>query len=264
MGKVKGEMMKAKEILELLAVRHSDAVFVSECKDGPTWGGPHMRLDAWVMKKSWSKPGAIGYEIKVSRSDFFQDDKWPAYLPLCNELYFVCPWGLIQKNETPEACGLLYVTKNGEKLRAVKKAPWRDVDVPEDLYRYILMHRAEIVSGAAHKPVSDREYWEKWLADKKSTLDLGRRVSVKLKACIEERVVAAEKQNEKLFLENQRLQGVKRELEALGVDCGSWFNDRHAARQIQEARAVIPPCLPDDLVALSESLRAIASPSEEE
>jgi len=30
----------------------------------------------------------VGYEIKVSKSDFFNDIKWQEYLPMCNELFF--------------------------------------------------------------------------------------------------------------------------------------------------------------------------------
>ena len=83
--------LTAKDILRLIESRHSGDLVVAECKDGPTHYARHRRLDAWVMRKSWSKPALYGYEIKVSRQDFLKDDKWPDYLPMCNELYFVCP-----------------------------------------------------------------------------------------------------------------------------------------------------------------------------
>jgi hypothetical protein len=62
-----------------LSKRHKDDYFLTEVKDGPTMGASHARIDAWAMKKSWSKPLVWGYEIKVSRSDFLNDTKWPAY-----------------------------------------------------------------------------------------------------------------------------------------------------------------------------------------
>ena len=80
-------------ILDKLKAKHTDDVFVAECKNGPTHTASHRRLDAWVMKKSWSPITMLGYEIKQSRSDFLQDNKWQAYLPCCHQLYFVCPKG---------------------------------------------------------------------------------------------------------------------------------------------------------------------------
>ena len=78
----------ARQIVDLLDVRHGRDVFVPECKGGPTWGGGHRRLDAWAMRRSYTKPCVWGYEIKISRSDFFADEKWPGYLPFCNQFYF--------------------------------------------------------------------------------------------------------------------------------------------------------------------------------
>lgn len=44
--------MNASDVVSLIAARHTNDVFVPECKDGPTWGGGAMRLDAWAMRKS--------------------------------------------------------------------------------------------------------------------------------------------------------------------------------------------------------------------
>ncbi|GAG15780.1 unnamed protein product, partial [marine sediment metagenome] len=79
--------VSAREIVRLLNNRHSEDIFVDECKNGPTWFGSHLRLDAWVMKRKWSPITTIGYEVKVSRSDFLNDDKWQGYLQYCNQFY---------------------------------------------------------------------------------------------------------------------------------------------------------------------------------
>jgi len=91
----------ARELLDLLLVKHAQDVCVPECKNGPTWTAKHLRLDLWAMKKSWSNPYTYGYEIKASRSDFLQDEKWLNYLPYCNYFSFVCLPGLIEPEELP-------------------------------------------------------------------------------------------------------------------------------------------------------------------
>ena len=67
--------MNARDIVDLLSTKHSKDLFIPECKDGPTWGASHLRLDAWALTRSWASPCSYGYEIKVSRSDWMQDDK---------------------------------------------------------------------------------------------------------------------------------------------------------------------------------------------
>jgi hypothetical protein len=75
--------VKSNDILKLLSEKHSEDVFVPECKNGSTWLSTHLRLDAWVMNRSWTKLKFTGYEIKVSRQDFLRDDthdiKWHNY-----------------------------------------------------------------------------------------------------------------------------------------------------------------------------------------
>lgn len=77
---------------------------------------------------------AYEFEIKISRSDFFNDFKHKTrkhsflgavnkeYLNgIPNYFYYVVPKGLITKEEVPEYAGLCYV--DGEILYTIKKAP---------------------------------------------------------------------------------------------------------------------------------------------
>ena len=167
--------MRADQIRELLAIKHAEDVFVSECKDGPTSWGEHLRMDAWVMKKSWSKPLSIVYEVKVSRSDFLNDEKWKFYLPYCNEFYFVCPDGLIKPEELPSEAGLLYVSKTETKLFKKKKSSYREVEIPESVYRYILMSRAKI--QREYEKRDNVKFWQNWLIETEKKQKLGYEVS---------------------------------------------------------------------------------------
>ena len=59
--------MTAYDIQCALALKHIEDIYVAECKDGPSAGSFHSRLDGWAMVKSWARPHVLGYEIKVSR-----------------------------------------------------------------------------------------------------------------------------------------------------------------------------------------------------
>lgn len=205
-----------RSVLDLLAKRHGQDLFVSQCKNGPTLSGPgHIRLDAWAMKRSWSLPTFIGYEIKVSRQDFMRDEKGPAYLPLCHQFYFVAPKGVIQPAEVPEQAGLITVYPN--TLRAVKKAPRRTVDVEKinTLFMYILISRTEIVHTTKQYQGSNNvEYWTNWLEDKKENNHLGYRVRGKIRKLYD----AALRERDKALHLVTEYEGIKRRIQELGFD----------------------------------------------
>lgn len=212
--------MKASTLLNLLAVRHSGDLFVSECKNGPTQGvakGSMVRLDAWAMKRSWSNPHTYGYEIKVSRSDFLGDNKWHRYLELCSHFSFVSPVGVIKKNELPPEVGLIVPTKNGNKLLTKKKAPRRDVTLPEDLFRYVLMCRASIGRGEMDFE-SKREFWESWLEEREISREVGRRCSRALRKEIQSKVTDARIENDRLKSQLVHLENVKKLCDALNIN----------------------------------------------
>lgn len=124
--------------MELLRTRHVGDVYYEE----PVIKQGALRMDAWAMIKSWAHPRVIGYEVKQSRSDFLKDHKMQDYLPYCNEMYLVCPHGIVDPNEVNESFGLIFVASTGTKLITRKKAPWRDVQIPEQFYRSLLFSKA--------------------------------------------------------------------------------------------------------------------------
>src|SRR5207302_2787683 len=155
--------LTAGAIVDLLAQRHAEDVFVPECKDGPSQSASHLRMDAWAMRKSWANPLVTAYEVKVSRSDFVGDDKWHGYLPNCNEFYFACPANLIRPDELPLHVGLMYASATGSRLFTKKKAVRRDAEIPESVYRYILMCRVKVQRGW-QQPASDKAaFWRRWM-----------------------------------------------------------------------------------------------------
>lgn len=138
----------SKQILSLLCARHSKDVVVPECKNGETWGARDLlKLDAWVLRRSYSPLTAIGYEVKTSRQDFEQDQKWVSYLDLCHLFYFVCPAGLIRATDVPSRVGIVWASK--DKLHTKRKAERVEPDM-EKLNRlliYVVMSRSKIVAN---------------------------------------------------------------------------------------------------------------------
>lgn len=130
--------MNTGNIMELLRARHAEDVYFEE----PVIKYGKLRMDAWAMKKSWSHPRVIGYEVKLTRADFLQDHKMQEYLPYCNEMYLVCPRGIVDPREVNESFGLILVASTGTKLITRKKAPWRDIQIPEQFYRALLFGKA--------------------------------------------------------------------------------------------------------------------------
>jgi hypothetical protein len=226
--------MTSDDIKELLAIKHFKEIFVTECKNGPSMYGSHCRMDAWAMHKSWSNPKYIAYEIKVSRSDFLNDNKWQHYLLCCNELYFVCPKGLILPDELPKEVGLLYVTGNGLRLITKKKAAYRTIDVPEDVLKYILMWRAKIEKEHKEKPREEivKEYVER----ANRCLEVGQRLSTDIAVLRTTLIKQLEDRTQKAESIASKLESFKKICDDIGisVDSDVWYFKAQAEKTIKE------------------------------
>lgn len=209
-------IVDAATLVTMLAQRHALDVFVGECKMGSSWNGC-KRLDAWAMLKTWSPFTTIGYEIKVSRSDFLKDNKWHEYLRTCHEFYFVCPRGLIDPAELPVHVGLLVTA--GSRLKVVRKSTRRDPEPAAlvELMAYVLMSRTRTVANmheADGNQLDSLELWRDWLAQKADRQAVGHAASKRLREIVNE--ARADKRHAES--ERDRLQGVKDTLAALGFD----------------------------------------------
>jgi len=249
--------MTSDMILALLRGRHSKDIFVSECKDGPSSCTTHLRMDAWAMKRSWANPCMWGYEIKVSRRDFVGDDKWPQYLGLCNQFYFVAPPDLIQPEELGNHVGLLVVAKTGNMLRTIRKAAYREIAPPVALYQYLLMCRCRFVRHDPYEPEGEQakaDFWRRWLADKNATLDLGHAVSRRLADMMSKRICDVEQENKRLTTENRDLQFAAQVLKDLGIYPGHWHIEDEIKTQLDRVRALVPPEIVNSLRTAEESI----------
>lgn len=198
------QVISSQTICRALHAHHAEDFFFAEVKSGSSWhpaGGQRLAImDALAIKKSYARPCWTGYEIKVSRSDFQRDSKWTAYLPFCNRFYFVCPKGMITKDEIPAPAGLIWYDPENKKLHTVKATAYRQVEVSKDILLYLLYSRLE---SDRHPFFSDqRLYWESWLEDKKHRHELAHKVKSALWKQLRELEIEAHKKQ----LEHERVQ----------------------------------------------------------
>lgn len=172
------EKVTSFDIKQALALRHGNReFFITECKTGPTVPGM-LQFDGLAIYKSWAHPKIVGYEIKISRSDFLRDNKFFNYLPYVHEFYFVVPTGLIDRMELPTEIGLIWYNPKTGALTTKKKAIYRNIEINANMLLYIIMNRLD--SDRLPFTSDKTEYWQKWLDNKISDRDLGYQVSSKL------------------------------------------------------------------------------------
>lgn len=224
--------MTSDTILRLLRAKHSEDIFVAECKDGPTQSvRNHSKLDAWVMPRSWSHPHLTGYEIKVSRSDFLGDEKWRNYLGMCNYLYFATPPGLIDKNELPPEIGLLETSTAGARLFIKRKAQYRAIEEPSSLFRYVLMCRSRV--GSELTETTDRRaFWKLWMEEQKIDTMFGHNVSRSIAKRLQEEITLVGLENHRLKKQCEGYAEIKIILAKLGLpeNCDSWSFENRLTR----------------------------------
>ena len=235
--------MTSKDVLELLEQKYPVEKFltVPECKIGSTWFSPMcFRLDLWAMSRSWRNPRFIGCEIKVTRQDFLNDNKWQNYLPYCTEFYFVAAPGVVYNiSEIPEQAGFMEATKNCKRLIVRKKAPVRDVEIPQSLLIYILMCRTRIVSD---NTVSKADIWKDRLEEMKANKRLGADIAWHIRHLANKKVKRIIEENKKLKEENRLLEGVRECLCQLNISekdlrAGGAYRLKHT---LQEAISGVP------------------------
>lgn len=246
--------MTSSDIIRVLAAKHAADVFVPECKTGMSGEGM-QRMDAWVMAKSWAHPLVTAYEVKVSRSDFLKDDKWHGYLPYCNSFYFACPKDLIKAEELPKEVGLIWISKNATMCYTKRKAVYRDVKIPEDVFRYVLMCRANISREQAQ--TGDKHYWAQWLENKKMDYDFGWRVSKTIRQTIEDKITSVEKKNKEMEYLVDKYRSVQALLNNLGFDeCDIHSYSLHdrLTRKLEEIKLGVGQDLIDYLNQVKQSI----------
>lgn len=217
--------MTADNLVRALAVKHAGDVFVAECNLGSSWNACR-RIDAWAMPKSWSPLTFVGYEVKVSRSDFLRDEKWTDYLPVCHQLYFACPAKLIAAEELPADVGLMWLTGSRfvTKRKAVRRTP--DPAALVQLMAYVLMSRSRIVADMheARGEESRADHWRRWLEEGAKEQELGHL----LRGKISQRLREAQEGRRRAEEDAKRFASIEEALSRMGLSrsAGVWQVER--------------------------------------
>lgn len=173
----------ALEIKDALARKHKDDVFFTEVPTGFT-GDVIMdgkRLDAWSLEPSFYNPVSTGYEVKVSRTDFTNDHKFPSYAGVCNELYLVAPEGVVRSlDELPDFVGMYEARRHrdGIRLFTIRKATFREVVIPSDFYRALIVNRYREHTLSPNRLNADTA--QDWLDGKRAFFTIGSSVAYQL------------------------------------------------------------------------------------
>jgi hypothetical protein len=160
---VQGE---AARVLQALSDRFEwpEWVFLPEVSmrvPDPTPGWPERtrshRLDALAISIYQSSGYArVGFEVKVSRSDFLHElatpEKTKASAYCCSKFYFAVPKGLIEPKDVPDPYGLIVVDPKG-RTRIIKR-PIPSSNPPTWAMVAYLIHR---VMGETREVSRDRE-----------------------------------------------------------------------------------------------------------
>lgn len=246
--------VKAHEIKHALSKKHWDDFFLTEVKNGPTQlakSGELAIMDALAVKKSWVKPCITGYEVKVSRQDFLNDSKWPAYKNMCHRFYFACPKGLIQPDELPDDVGLIWFNPETNSLYTRKKSKFRDIEMPADMFYYIIMNRLENVKHPFF--TSKREYFEEYLNDKVSSRKLGMMVKSKMinnMAEFDKEKVELQRKVDQLKNETELLNKIKEQMRKHGLRTGNWMIEDELERALSSS---LPPNFLDKLQTIKNT-----------
>jgi len=178
------------EIKQALEKRHCFDFFMTEVKNGPTQTGM-LQVDAVAIPKSWAHQEMIGYEIKVSRSDFQRDPKIHLYLKYFHHFYIVCPSGMIDKKEISDDVGLIWYNQETKCFTTKKKAAWRNVEIDPDMMWYILMYRLQSDRYPFHN--SRQDFIEDYIKNESSERDLGRQLGSKMSQRVSHLAVEVER-----------------------------------------------------------------------
>lgn len=257
--------INSNHIKKLLKTKHLGDVFVPECKIGSATMQRNCQIfDAWVMNKSWANAKVTGYEIKISRSDYLNDNKYRGYLDYCNSLYFVCPPKIILPEEIDKDVGLIYVSKNCTRLYTKKKAPFRDVEIPESIFRYILMCRTEICDTNFNNlniiyKQTKKEYWKKWLKEKKVDHRFGCQLGKTIRETINNEIDNVKTENSRVNSINEQLQSVKDFLNEIGVDMKRYGLRHVVERQLKMLDGIYPSGFKYKLESLIEDFKKIST-----
>jgi phage gpG-like protein len=128
------------------------------------------------------------------------------------------------------------VSKTGTRLYTKRKALYRDVEIPDSIFRYILMCRTHISKERQINKPARAVVWEEWLRRKLEYKNLGYRVGNRVR----EHVTKVRDENLALIEENKEYSAIRDRLTELGIDTEKPVYEWSFFNQLQETMSGIP------------------------
>jgi hypothetical protein len=241
--------MTAQQLKRLLAERHSGDAFVPECKMGSA--GSRI-LDGWALSATWSPLTAIGYEVKVSRSDWLQDQKYEEYRAACHLFFIVAPKGVVQRQELPDGVGLLEPVGAGTGQRLVmrvkpaRQAP--DAEKLVSLMAHALMWKRAEGDPRRMERTRQAAFWREFANEKAEFHSVGRNVKGRMRKLLSEAI----EQRNTAVTKAKLLQEAADTLADLGVNLHSWNIRQRITEAVSQDRT-------RTLQAVSSAITALQS-----
>lgn len=133
------------------------------------------RPDVYTIRKSYSAPRPMIYEIKVTIQDYRSDvgsGKWQKYLPFCSAMVFAVPSGLVTKKDLPEGCGLIVRSEKGWRMaRGPTLSTTGLGDLPPEMWMKLVL---DGVNRTTQERARDRV--TKWIYNAEAGTRLGKEV----------------------------------------------------------------------------------------
>lgn len=180
------------------------------------------RADVYAFRPWGSFRDQTVYEVKVSRSDFWNDvnkGKYRKYLPHCHRLFFVVPAGLVKKAEVPEGCGLITRQPHGG-FRVVVPATRREIEDPPIEWLWDLLGRTWFEDTRKVRDLKERTTWESNGQLRPHTWRWGQEVSRKIAEAEHGGETMTVEARNALYLSTKLLELAK----TAGID-GRWMRD---------------------------------------
>lgn len=173
------------------------------------------RLDFLAVRASWSHPVIEAHEVKVSRRDFVQDNKWHPYLQSCHLFWFVtAPHVVKDVSEIPEEAGWMEVSANAARLFVRKKAPRRVMsDCNEAKVYKQMLHKGFYGKSYLDPSLSRVSALRAFVMQREESSELAYCVSRKIQAV----VAAVKAENKKLLADILKYQRLQEWLEKKGL-----------------------------------------------
>jgi len=195
-------------------------------------------LDGWALLPTWSPLTAIGYEIKVSRSDWLQDQKFEEYRGCCHLFLVVAPPKVVAASEMPAGVGLLEPVGQGDGQRLVMRVkPVRqeaDFAKLSRLMAHALMWKKGIGGSSQARRERQIAYWQSLVDQRERGHTLGREVKGRIRDTIRELLSAAQTAESRA----NTLQWAAEVFDSLGIRPGydRWSTERNITQALGSQR----------------------------